>query len=73
MWHFADLFDYKNDPESVVIDFSASHVWDHSAVTAIAKATLKYEKAGKRAAIVGLNEESRKLVEQVGLAAASGH
>ncbi|WP_274653092.1 SulP family inorganic anion transporter [Paenibacillus humicola] len=73
MSHFVNLFDYRNDPQHVTIDFSASHVWDHSAVTAIAKAIGKYEQYGKKAVIAGLNEESRRLIEQVGLAAPSGH
>jgi len=67
MLQFVDLFDAGNDPKSVVIDFSASHVWDHSAITAISKAMLKYERLDKQAAIVGLNQESKRLVEQTGL------
>ncbi|WP_206105422.1 SulP family inorganic anion transporter [Paenibacillus thalictri] len=73
MTHFIDLFDYRNDPQKVVINFTASHVWDHSAITAISKTKLKYEQLGKNVSITGLNEESRKLVEQVGLAVSSGH
>ena len=34
---FIDAFSVQEDPEEVVIDFSASHVWDHSAVIAIAR------------------------------------
>ncbi|MBO9598966.1 MAG: SulP family inorganic anion transporter, partial [Cohnella sp.] len=73
MTHFVDLFDFRNDPESVIIDLSASHVWDHSAVTAITKTIAKYEHLEKKAAIVGLNEESKRMIEQAGLAAPSGH
>lgn len=70
---FMDRFDPKQDPNHIVIDFSQSHVWDHSAVTAIAKVSLKYKQAGKEVRIVGLNKESKLLVERVGLAAPSGH
>lgn len=73
MLHFVELFDYRNDPDRVVIDFSSSHVWDHSAVTAIAKATQKYKQYGKQVEVVGLNEDSRRLIERVGLGAPSGH
>lgn len=73
MAHFVDLFDYRHDPGVVRIDFRASHVWDHSAVTAIAKAVAKYEQLGKQVTIIGLNEDSKKLVDQVGLAAPTGH
>ncbi|MBD3843763.1 MAG: STAS domain-containing protein, partial [Campylobacterales bacterium] len=53
--------------------FSNTHVWDQSAVTAIAKTVLKYQRLGKKVTIVGLNEESEALVNKVGLSAPSGH
>lgn len=73
MTYFVDLFDFNDDPDGVVIDFANSHVWDQSAVTAIAKVVQKYETLGKQATIVGMNEESRQLVERIGLAGSSGH
>lgn len=73
MSHFADLFDPQGDPDRIAIDFSGSHVWDHSAVTAISKVVNKYEQQGKKVDILGLNEESRRLVDKVGLSAPSGH
>ncbi|OEH93153.1 SulP family inorganic anion transporter [Bacillus solimangrovi] len=73
MAHFVDLFDYQNDPKEIVIDFTHSHVWDHSAVTAVAKVMSKYRKEGKTVTINGLNDESRAIVEKVGLSASSGH
>jgi sulfate permease, SulP family len=73
MSHFVERFDAKEDPERIVIDFSQSHVWDHSAVTAIAKVIYKYQQLGKQVSITGLNEESKLLVERIGLAAPSGH
>ncbi|WP_085522505.1 SulP family inorganic anion transporter [Tuberibacillus sp. Marseille-P3662] len=72
MSHFIDLFEVKADPEVVTIDFSHSHVWDHSAVTAIAKVIAKYQKAGKTVHIIGLNEESQSIVNQIGLSS-TGH
>ncbi|WP_236292111.1 SulP family inorganic anion transporter [Paenibacillus allorhizoplanae] len=66
MAHFVELFDYKNDPEDIVIDFSSSHVWDHSAVTAIAKAIKRYEQINKTVTIIGLNAESKHLMDRVG-------
>lgn len=65
--YFTDLFDYLEDPQNVTIDFSQSHVWDHSAVTAIAKIIHRYKQYDKQVTIIGLNEESQKLVDQVGL------
>lgn len=73
MSHFGDLFDPQGDPDQIVIDFTASHVWDHSAVTAIAKVIAKYEAQHKKVTIIGLNDESKKLVDRVGLTASGGH
>lgn len=73
MSHFIEQFDYAGDPDAIFIDFSQSHVWDHSAVTAIAKVVAKYRQLGKTASITGLNEESRLIVEKVGLASTGGH
>jgi len=70
---FMELFDFAGDPEQIILDFSHSHVWDHSAVTAIAKVIQKYEKQGKQVAITGLNTESKMLVERMGLSAPAGH
>ncbi len=71
--YFIDLFDFAGDPEHIIVDFSQSHVWDHSAVTAIAKMCYRYEQLGKNVIISNLNEESKKLVDQVGLGTPSGH
>ncbi|MGG1553409.1 SulP family inorganic anion transporter [Paenibacillus ferrarius] len=73
MLHFVDLFDYKNDPNTIMIDFSSSHVWDHSAVKAIATTIGKYQQTNKQVTITGLNEESKRLVEQSGIAAPPCH
>ncbi len=64
---FSHQFDYADDPDEVVIDFGQSHVWDHSAVNAIAKLADKYAAAGKSVALEGLNEQSRSLVDRIGL------
>ncbi|MBM7620261.1 SulP family sulfate permease [Bacillus tianshenii] len=73
MSHFVDLFNYQNDPEEIVIDFSNTHVWDQSAVTAISKTVIKYQRLGKKVTMIGLNEESEALVNRIGLSAPSGH
>lgn len=71
--HFIDKFHFNEDPDHIVIDFSNSHVWDHSAVTGISKVILKYQQIGKTVEIIGLNEESKQLIEKVGLSSRSGH
>ncbi|MBP1992947.1 SulP family inorganic anion transporter [Paenibacillus eucommiae] len=68
MTHFIHLFDYHKDPAHVVIDFGHSHVWDHSGINAIAKVVEKYESLGKKLTLRGLNDESQKIIEKVGVA-----
>ena len=51
-------FDYADDPDHVVIDLSASHIWDASTVASLDAITTKYTRKGKSVEIVGLNESS---------------
>ncbi|MDP3967489.1 MAG: SulP family inorganic anion transporter [Nocardioides sp.] len=51
-------FEYAEDPEYVVIDLSASHVWDASTVAALDSICTKYERKGKTVEITGLNDSS---------------
>ncbi|MFG2223334.1 SulP family inorganic anion transporter [Streptomyces sp. NPDC048644] len=51
-------FDYAGDPDAVVIDLSAAHVWDASSVAALDAVTAKYRRRGKDVEIVGLNPPS---------------
>ncbi|CAM4385463.1 SulP family inorganic anion transporter [Paenibacillus tarimensis] len=73
MMKFAELFDYSDDPEYIVLDFTHSHVWDHSAVTAIAKVIAKYKDNGKTVTIEGLNKESQNLIDKIGLHSTGSH
>lgn len=70
---FVQSFAYQEDGEQISINFTHSHVWDHSAVNAIAKVISKYESMGKAVEIKGLNEDSRLLVEKIGLSVTAGH
>jgi SulP family sulfate permease len=51
-------FDYAGDPDRVVIDLAASHIWDASTVASLDAITTKYERKGKTVEIVGLNAAS---------------
>lgn len=73
VYPFADLFEVGDDPSIVRIDFTHSHVWDQSAAKAIAKVQAKYAQANKTVQIVGLNEQSRMLVDKLGLASPGSH
>jgi SulP family sulfate permease len=52
-------FDYAGDPDTVVIDLSAAHIWDASTVAALDAITAKYAARDKTATITGMNELSR--------------
>jgi len=49
-------FEYTADPGRVVIDMSASHIWDASTVAAIDAIVTKYETYGKEVVLVGMND-----------------
>lgn len=73
MSHFVDEFHYQEDPRHIIIDFNHSHIWDQSAVTAIAKVISKYQKLNKHVTLVGLNEESQMILKKMGLPSTSTH
>ncbi len=54
-------FDYAGDPDHVVVDLSAAHVWDASSVAALDAVTTRYARHGKTVEIVGLDEDSARL------------
>jgi SulP family sulfate permease len=58
-------FEYADDPDHVVIDLSASHVWDASTVASLDAITTKYERKGKTVEIIGLNASSAERHERL--------
>ncbi|MFG2335536.1 SulP family inorganic anion transporter [Streptomyces yangpuensis] len=54
-------FDYASDPDKVVIELSATHVWDASSVAALDAIETKYAQRGKSVEITGLNNPSADL------------
>ena len=54
-------FDYAADPDKVVIDLSAAHIWDASSVAALDAIETKYAQRGKTVEIIGLNDPSAHL------------
>ncbi|MFG1910669.1 SulP family inorganic anion transporter [Kribbella sp. NPDC048928] len=58
-------FDYRGDPDDVVIDLTDSHIWDASSVAALDAITTKYERYGKRVRIIGLNAASAERHERL--------
>jgi len=61
---FIDHFDYKNDPKKIEIDFQHSHIWDQSAVEAIARVIDKYQREGSSVYVTGLDVESQKTLDK---------
>lgn len=66
-------FDYTGDPDKVVIDLSAAHVWDASSVAALDAIGTKYAQRGKDVEIIGLNDPSADLHGRLTGELAGGH
>ena len=58
-------FHYAEDPDHVVIDLTASHVWDASTVAGLDAVTTKYTRKHKVVEIRGLNAESAVFHERL--------
>lgn len=56
-----EQFDYAGDPDKVVIDLSAAHIWDASSVAALDAIEHQYSQRGKSVEITGLNGPSAHL------------
>jgi SulP family sulfate permease len=63
---FKDLFDPKNDPEEVIIDFQHSRVWDHSALEAIDGLAERYLKNGTNLHLRHLSPDCKGLLYKAG-------
>ncbi|MGV6838555.1 MAG: SulP family inorganic anion transporter [Planktomarina sp.] len=63
---FSELFDPKNDPENVIIDFADSRVADQSALQAIEAVAEKYEAEGKRIQLRHLSRDCHDLLTKAG-------
>ena len=66
-------FEYALDPEHVVIDMHASHLWDASTIAALDAITEKYRNHGTEVEIVGLNEASVLMRNRLGGKLGAGH
>ncbi|MFA9557250.1 SulP family inorganic anion transporter [Evansella sp. AB-rgal1] len=58
-------FDFKEDINKVVLDFTYTHIWDDSAVAAMEKIITKFEENGTEVEVTGLNEASTLLVNKL--------
>jgi SulP family sulfate permease len=63
---FADIFDPKNDPDEVMVDFADARVYDHSGLEAIDTLADRYMRADKCLHIKHLNQECQNLLVKAG-------
>ena len=66
--HFQALFNPKDDPKDVVVDFLGSRVWDHSGLEAIEALAARYAARGKTLHLQHLSEDCQLLLEKAGSA-----
>ncbi|WP_030543650.1 SulP family inorganic anion transporter [Streptomyces albus] len=66
-------FDYKDDPDDVVIDLTDAHIWDASSVAALDAIETKYAQRGKKVTIVGLNKPSAEMHDKLAGRLTAGH
>src|SRR5690554_164529 len=59
---FAEAIDFKEVLDRVVLDVSAAHFWDISAVDALDKVVMKLRREGASVEVVGLNEASANMI-----------
>ncbi len=64
--NFQELFDPKNDPDDVVVEFKYSRVSDHSAIEAIDTLAERYLSAEKRLHLRHVSPECKKLLKKAG-------
>ncbi|VAX13285.1 Sulfate permease [hydrothermal vent metagenome] len=64
--NFQDLFDPKNDPDDVIVEFQKSRVHDHSAIEAIDTLAERYLNAHKRLHLRHLSPECTQLLRKAG-------
>ncbi|GAD88291.1 putative sulfate transporter [Vibrio halioticoli NBRC 102217] len=64
--NFLELFDAKNDPEDVIVDFADSRVTDHSAIEAIETLAERYNAEGKTLHLRHLSQDCRALLDKAG-------
>ncbi|MCA9000632.1 MAG: SulP family inorganic anion transporter [Planctomycetes bacterium] len=64
--NFLELFDPKNDPSDVIIDFQHARVADHSAIEAIDTLSERYTNSGKTLHLRHLSPDCHKLLRKAG-------
>ncbi|WP_432043394.1 SulP family inorganic anion transporter [Streptomyces cadmiisoli] len=71
--HLVGQFHYATDPNTIVIDLTAAHIWDASSVAALDTIATKYAQRGKSVEITGLNTPSANLLGKLSGELAAHH
>jgi SulP family sulfate permease len=66
-------FDYRDDPDDVVIDLSGTRIWDASSVAALDTVGAKYAERGKKVTLVGFDAPSAALHGRLAGQLTGGH
>lgn len=61
---FINRFDFREAVQKVCIDVSRAHFWDITAVGALDKVVLKFQREGAEVEVLGLDEASTTLVDR---------
>lgn len=64
--NFQDMFNPKDDPDDVVVDFLKSRVWDHSGLQAIEALTERYSRRNKKIHLRHLSPDCKALLHKAG-------
>ena len=64
--NFQELFDPKNDPKEVIVEFQHARVSDHSAIEAIDNLAERYLALGKKLHLRHLSPDCRQLLHKAG-------
>jgi len=59
---FTDLFNPKNDPDKIIVDFESSRVVDQSGIEAIRKLNEKYQELNKEISFVNLSKGCKDIL-----------
>jgi len=62
---FSSIFDVKEDPNDVIIDFTDSRVYDHSALEAVNNLADRYGESGKRVYLRHLSSDCAQLLDKI--------
>lgn len=62
---FAASFGLPSVPKNIRIDVSRAHLWDITAVGALDKVIIAFQKAGAKVEVIGMNEASATMVDRI--------